>query len=131
MGCSIIAILLAFIAVIVGVIGLKRKSSVIRAILWLAAGVFLLFIGVLVLLSTRQDQAATIKLAKLEAQKLEEKFKRREQEHGQQLAEVREKPAAAMTRAKSFRKIGKLSEALVLLKDIREAVPSFPMLIKK
>jgi len=126
MGCSIIAILLGFIASIVGIRNLKKKSSDLRAILWIVVGVFLLFIGALVLLGTRQEQAATIKTAQLEAQKREEEVKRRKQEHAQQLAEIRNKPAAAMARAKNFRKGGKFSDALGLLKDIREAVPSFP-----
>jgi len=73
-----------------------------------------------------QDRAAATKKAELEAQKQQEEAKRINREHVQQLAEIREKPESAMTRAKKFRRDGKFSEALALLKDIREAVPSFP-----
>jgi flagellar biosynthesis GTPase FlhF len=125
MSCSIILILLGLIAAIVGVRSFKKKASALQTALWIAAGIFLLLIGVLVLVGARQEQAEATRVAQLEARKQEEEKKRRDQEHAQQLADIREKPEAAMTRAKQFRKEGKFTEALDLLEDVREAIPGF------
>jgi hypothetical protein len=129
MGCvisAIIALLLGLIAAIVGAGSFKKKTSGLRHVLLFVAGVSLFLIGLLALFSAMRDRAAATKVAQFEAQRQQEETKRRDREHAQQLAEIREKPEAAMTRAKKFRKDGKVGEALALLKDIREAVPSFP-----